>query len=229
MSGFRRRLMMARKQQGDSYDYITDGLKLHLDGMWNGGVGVHLDSTDTWVDLSQFGNDATTINGTQVTFGKDYASCANNDGFVSLVGIPAAHDLTVEVWFKSGFTGANRGVGCWGYGSPQRFSFSCWRNKLQYMRGGSLNGGVSFYDHAAFTYNKENTIFRLYNSGVETTTYTVDLTNTRDQTPAIGINVKFDSNTYSSGDIYMVRVYDRTLSAEEIAYNTALDNKRLGK
>lgn len=42
----------------DVNPYVTDGLVLYYDGIWNAGVGAHDASADIWKDLSATGNDA---------------------------------------------------------------------------------------------------------------------------------------------------------------------------
>lgn len=215
------------------YKYITDGLVLHLDGEWNGGVGKHLAYTDTWVDLSPMGHNATTINGTKIAFGKDYSDQTSADAFISYVGLPAAKDLTIEVWFKypSATSDFYKYVNCWNYNDDgtEVVTITLTPDYIQYWGGGGLNTGKPFYKHGAVTYNKTDQIFRLYSNGVETSNYSVNLTDGRKRIPVIGIGVRFQHNYYTNMKLYSLRVYNRTLSAEEIAYNTALDNKRLGR
>ena len=42
----------------DANPYVTDGLVLHYDGIWNVGIGTHDSSATTWKDISSTGNDA---------------------------------------------------------------------------------------------------------------------------------------------------------------------------
>ncbi len=42
----------------DANPYVTDGLVLHYDGIWNAGLGVHDAAATVWKDLSATGNDA---------------------------------------------------------------------------------------------------------------------------------------------------------------------------
>lgn len=224
---YRRHKMMASKEK---YEYITDGLVLHLDGKWNGGVGKHLDSTDTWVDLSPMGNDATSYKGGQIAFGKDYCHTAGTDAFISLVSQPACHDITIETWFRNNPSNHYAGVSCWGYNDgKERTTIAITPFQVQYYGGGGLNAGQRYYYRGTLTYNKANQVFKLYENGIEKVSYAANLTNGNRTIPAICIGLKSDTDFLQNIELYSVRVYDRTLSAEEIAYNAALDVKRLAK
>lgn len=208
-----------------AYEYITDGLLLHLDSIYNEGWGTHVSNTKTWVDLSENHNDAISIKNVGIDFADNYAIFKNTDGFKSPASIPAAHSFTFEIWFRSSFNGYF--VGNWGNSST--YSFNDNGKNFQYYGSSSpFNTGVGVTNHNAVTFDSVTKQIIIYKNGSVSGTYnniTLPATNNR-RTSAISINHKADNNTFSTGQIYCLRFYNRALTSEEISFNTSLDNSR---
>lgn len=231
MSEFRRRLMVAGMEE-IGYDYITDGLILHLDGKWNGGMGIHLSTTDTWVDLSPAGNDAQSINGTMISFAKDYGIFTSADGFLSYIGLGAGESLSIEMWKKRTF-GNRYCVGNWGFklNGTTTMSVASGDTYLQYYGASNFNTGKHLGLRYTFTYDKDSQTVKTYSDGIVTATYSMTLPTAANRaTPVFAINWKLDSNvSYNGGQLYMVRIYNRALTDEEVLHNYNTDNKRLSR
>jgi hypothetical protein len=205
--------------------YVQDGLISMWDGQYNTRAG-HNASTATWEDL--VGTNNMTINAG--TFLDKSYSCSTSRCATLAGAIPGV--ITMEVCCKRAAGSTN---------NPQVFNYN--RHKpgsnqqfiglsMSSAGGVSFKGGVSDYGLSVgfidYQYNI-NTYTCRHPSGESTLKKTI---NTVDQTSVVNITRRVDSNygissyytsssSYAfSGEIYSIRLYNRALTDEEIAYNS---------
>ena len=206
--------------------YITDGLFCMWDGEWNVGLGKHNSSTRVWTDI---------VNGLRLdiqfgSFTKDglfgTASQALNvislDDFSDLKSVLTATGCTVEVVCTPLSFDAH------GYSFYDIFMvysvgnshthifdwFRCHSNVFSLTSFGTIEEPISF---TAITYQSSPyPRDEMYINGFFKSRgfYTP-----QNPSSTFAIVIK--------GGIHCIRIYDRTLSAEEIAYNYEIDKVRL--
>jgi len=211
---------------------ITNKFTSGLVGYWTFN-GADIDwSTNTAYDRSGQGNNGT-IHGAKPAIGKvgqalefdginDYVDCGNGPS------LDITDAITVEAWVKSdtnknGRIVSKHGGGSYGWMLSQRGSDIEWRISTT---GSDWNGGftspssfkINAWYHIAATY--DGSYMRVYIDGVEDTggDFPVDLTGSINIAPAstqIG-RCELGGDIFS-GVIDEVRIYNRALSAEEIA------------
>ena len=223
MSILRRRLMMADH-------YVGGGLLLHLDGINNTGHG-HDPNPAVWADLSGNGHDATL---TRIVdgdlFGDRYMDgdfCWGNSDLIqrpSVMTVEVVADINTypypatlpEGWAvnNSIYVKTTYSVSCWGpggawvvYGDIQPLSLD-----------GRYTGGL-YYKACSGEGNP------IYLNGVQN----AELKNAGGGSRYIQLAHKNDQPTVViRARVYAVRVYDRVLSADEVAHNFAIDQRRFG-
>lgn len=218
--------------------YVTSGLIHHWDGIDNTGSG-HSTTTDVWKDLvGDF--DLTRQSSTQVTWGTDHAAIVAGSGsyFLSAVGnIEDPNGKTIEVviapsanvtstiiqpFFESG--NASNAIGkisiyndnTVGAKGQSGNTYSTGLSALTALR--SISATISSYQVSsvfvngteASLSNKTHSLTGSYNRMVVGESKTSD-----------------GNNGYQfSGKVYAIRIYNRNLSASEIAQNYATDVSR---
>ena len=221
--------------------YVQDGLILHWDGIDNAGRGTHDSTARVWKDLSGSGND-----GELTAMGSFAANRLTADRLVDGVYWSVKTKDAIE---KAGTMEAYL---TWTGGDPNTGG-TLWANYPteggSYLEGPAPNarvnhqaakyGEVGFYYgtavdfrwhtatvgepfYAAYVANEAGTSYEAYLNGAATgVTYA--------HTPkTAGISFNGFSGNYrrSTGAIYAVRLYSRSLTADEIAYNRAIDSLR---
>lgn len=221
MSILRRRLMMADH-------YVGGGLLLHLDGINNTGHG-HDPNPAVWTDLSGNGHDATlTRRFDGDLFGDRYLDGDLCWGESDLGNAPAV--MTVECVVRSitdPWSGPTEGLIISDANISTIYAISDW--------GAS---GWTQYSSLTDNLNREyaGQIFYKACSGTGNPVYFNGIQDDRlDNVPGgrsriIQLACKNDQKNERivRAQIYAVRVYDRVLSADEVAHNYAVDKARFG-
>lgn len=235
---------------GDPGDpIVTEGLVLHLDA---GKSASYPGTGTTWYDLTDNGNDATFHNG--VTFDASKAGGAvvldGSDDNASIPGngtLSNGDTYTWEIWFWIENGGWANNILLY-YGNALVWLSCAGRPPSDHCRqyinvGGSFSGtwlqfhtGKDAYPlppgpwlHVAYTYD----------SGTGYATQYMDGVNTGTQYWGLGTNTMFNAFTnlligstktsgsqVFSGDISIIRAYDKTLSDEQIAQNYEAQKSR---
>ena len=211
-------------------DYISDGLIMYLDGIYNTRNG-HSTTTDVWEDL--MGNyDLTVSNYSSYTWEDNHFIGLGNGGYLN-TGYTWQYfnslndDLTIEIvtYIDCDKTSPGyRGLVGWHMGS---YNGTVIQNDQGSMRMQTL-GFMPVTDAddqiATISYTR-------YNGSFLNGSWSVD-----DGTIWRGINSNYTvvfGNSYLqhrgwNDSIYCIRMYNRTLTPEEVAYNHSIDVERFG-
>lgn len=216
--------------------YITNGLIAYWDGIWNAGLGVHNSDATVWKDLV----------GTRDLTLTDKGGWTNN-AFVCKGSKKAAYnndDLdvmkgTIEVICK-----ANNASSCIVLGITGTPSNSFMRCLFAFV-----NHNNSYYVQVCGLNNQSNPakIFATSNDLLKQTLLSSVFTNlsftgfynaekiktkTNNEwsfanfDSTISVGGRKDTNYTFNGNVYIIRIYNRQLSEEEIKYNAAIDALR---
>lgn len=214
--------------------YVTDGLIAMWDGEWNAGGGVHDANATVWKDLSATGNDATlsqwaTWSGDSlVTDGTHYAALADAD---KLSGVRFAEIAYRRTLTRYGYVGlfAVKKIGPSDNASSLMMAFRSsafmagdhgrlvidgeYRNAA--INNVPLSGtiGVDYYVPKIYIDSSEGEIVADGEAWSQTTV------------GEIGGRYARAGNVYN-GEICSIRIYNRALTAAEIAANYAIDKQR---
>ena len=221
--------------------YVTNGLVVHFDGAENAGLGTHNPTADTWTDLSGNGNHGTVAAG----IGWTVNGWVNNaDGKPVLLTGTQARDVIATKTFTLEFAcrpSRKTTRECY-FGGYNTGGLS-----IEHNSGGKAEGQIRLYYNNAPNYDPDGSIVRqdanedavfslvsgsneqkLYKNGtlVYTGRSTVTATTLGQATYYIGgessrVNMAF------RGTFYSFRLYDRLLTADEVAQNVAADRARL--
>ena len=203
---------------------VTNGLVLALDA---GNIKSYVSGSTTWFDKSGRGNNGTLINGPTFssTNGGSIVFDGTNDGtdtnFNSALG-----DFTVCAWFKGINQGGTRRIvdknfqtGFWlGYQGGNHPSSSYWGGGI---RQTSPPYGIYIGPFPASTWNfismrRQGTIQTLYANGIDNS---ISQSVTSDLLSTDGLTVGYGGGEYMSGNISIVQIYNRALSASEVQQN----------
>lgn len=224
---------------------VTSGLVLNLDA---GNTDSYPGTGTTWTDLSGSGNHGTLANGP--TFSTNQIIFDGADDIVNLNGITnVSNNFTYEVWCRPTATHEIDGQGS-GYGntgtSGQRFILGAWFIDPGAGAGVSVGtNGVSTYEHTAGW--MPSTLVQ--SVAISSSVPTQIVLSYADRQPSLYINGAFSklgdvsgrtplyarvlsvgSGTYGAfqGGVYKVHVYNRSLSAAEVAKNFTALRTRFG-
>lgn len=208
--------------------YVTEGLMVYLDAIWNNGLGKHVSSTKTWKDLSGNGYDAT--GNKTISFSDNYADLIRNSSF-SVNNLAVSGGITIEL--VASFTDRNTSYFGWGQWGKNAFFFglanyNCLVRKSNHstqLLGSTYYGstaGVPVHGCLRFSGNKVELLGDLSLKGsVNSSDY-----------PSLeyfDLNYKRDVNTRACpGHAYSLRIYNRALTDDELASNYAIDIQRFG-
>ena len=200
-------------------DYIQDGLVAMWDGIENAGWGIHDPNATTWKDLvgdnditlvgGVFGDTALICNGTQ--YG------GHNDNVVNAVQIEIVANAKAykkRCWIAStGQSSSSKYTGFVGW-YDRGLCFGAFDTSREVVLGAT--------NSYSFVANTNNT----YENGtlVETVSGRADLT--PQAARGICIVVGGQKNNPLWCDIYSFRLYNRSLTPEEIQYNYNIDKRR---
>lgn len=243
--------------------YVTDGLALHYDGIYNAGMGEdHDNRAETWVQLVEEAEGDLTISGqTWDSAGLTVESTGVNEAELSSAIVTGEDGMTVEQVFS--IANVEEAMGQGGdYFYPIRVhmsdstsSFGNVRqdgptlNYYQFVTGNGANtvlnnGTLTNGDLVTMTMTSNGEQTRsVYRDGGTRKTHTFKATG--DYTAPANDHYSFNGvsipvNTVKTVDwtadngnkvtlektIYGLRVYDRELTADEVAQNAALDQAR---
>jgi hypothetical protein len=214
--------------------YITDGLIAMWDGEWNAGRGKHDPNTTTWVDLTGNGHDLTFHSITPV-FGDKYWDKATREGdartkgwafapdhsqeivvcvtnrhrYARLIGDFRGMDLAVE---EGGTSGPIGGYNTWFGDIPEIKSGFKWDLNQRMTLSLTVNSALDLNCYR----DGEQKVFHYKARGADT------------QTSDLIMCGRGDNQRGLAGRVYNIRIYNRSLTAAEVAHNYAIDKARFG-
>ena len=229
----RRRIMasigVGAKNRPTARDYVQDGLTHMWDGIENAGWGVHDDTTLTWYDLIGLVNP--TIKSGLNTWGSCYSklenSKSNRMNWYAATNISPVFIEAVFMVDGNPAGGVNGIVSAGANSSVRKPELMIVSAKGTLCFGGDNGRTTDISDRYGEIISAS---FRCLNDGK----WYVDGVL---QSVATGTQATNGSNVYLqigsawnglNGKIYCVRTYGRTLSAEEVAANYAIDKVRFG-
>ncbi len=221
-----------------SYDlgYVTNGLTAHWDAIDNQADGTHSASATTWVDL--VGGAAFAMSGT--TWGDEYcrfptaASCGSLSGSSLLAwDTTVSTARTVEVVLK--FDSATDNGICFMGTSGSKIAIGRYNNGTQWIVSTAsalmVNGTMNHTDFGSvsFGFVKGGVLegYLYNNTNAVTKASTSQSWGSANSTICVGSRSGGGSGMI--GNIYAVRIYDRLLTAEEVAQNYRADQDRFLK
>lgn len=218
--------------------YITDGLIAMFDGEWNAGGGVHDPNATTWKDL--VGGLEQKLIGA-IRFGENYIEkTAEGGGTSGLLSASLAATLngtnnTIEVVYSCVRDGNNQRYRLgssgtefmWTNGSNYWAVFYYSGSALKYILDVGKVVGNNVID--AFSLARNGGAFIGYNKGIKTREKTGE--NDVGTVASEGSTYKLISDAEAIYNVfqsktYSVRIYNRALTAAEVAANYAIDKKR---
>lgn len=233
--------------------YVEDGLILHLDAINNTGEGDsnHSNTSNIWKDLSGNGNDATLTNINQNDAESGWKNnCLQLDGIDDYAVIADSStmkptDQTIEIVFNRTGAGTNADyvaggnrkgrsiifVRWYGYtvelnniNSNNQFNISYGRRQGEYLtskRNATLNRKYQV------TMTTENNITKMYLDSAYDS-QKEQIPSTYSDMNKTNIGMWDGTKSYTKGNIYSIRMYNRALTQEEIENNYRVDQARFG-
>ena len=204
-------------------DYVQDGLVARWDGIDNAGLGLpHDDTATVWKDLVGT-RDLPLVEG-NAAFAENALQCLKRTSGYSAgpIASTCTDYQTIEVV-------CDRASGNYEFvfnsGAANRI-FSFTKAKVQGVDGGSAYVTATNRTTWTFTYSG-NSISAAYENGTAITANGTDKWQSGNDVLAIGNTPGYAPNGYPyCGRVYAIRLYDRVLDADEIAYNCAVDQAR---
>lgn len=236
-------LSKASSAEDENITYVKDGLALWLDGIDNGGEGVHLTDLTEWKDLSGNGcnfalNDVTATDKAVCFNGSSSYGRISNDNLATL--LTGLKERTVEVVCKLnntsnvqviflglGNTGVSNGsAGLWYRPASSGFKVTSYSNKPVPVSD-NITEACSY---SIVFGNSDSNDYSFYQNG-NAMSLASSATGTMANLTATTIGARLYSGSYGyfmNGEIYSIRVYDRQLTESERLQNLMLDRKRFG-
>ena len=237
----------------NAFSYIQKGLAACYDGIENAGAGVHDPNATTWMDLTGHGNNGTVASG--ITWAANGWVCTGGVPTPIVVG-PGVAAVTGSEYFTMEFTGTRattgRGVLFGQYAINYGVNMEYAGNgtgatdnslRLHFLRG--LDGAVTLDqrttrasltyangDSATLALTTAPTERGLWKNGVlgtfSDTTRSADeiINRVTDCDSCIGGDFRGGYGVTFIGTCNAFRLYDRVLTADELAINTAVDAVR---
>ena len=222
----------------DSSSYVTNGLIAQWDGIDNAGTGTHDPTATSWKDLRGNLDMALTAQGSWTNGAALYVA----GGVAGAQGASATPEYkTIEIVFKmtdpSGRIIFNSGLPSSGVVSPRMVVVDTYSNgdKCLYFNGAVTDKCLSWsldreeLCFAAATYDDSMVSNVYFNGAVKADDVRDNQWGAGEGKVAVGGRA-ISNSTYNSypwmGEIYAIRLYDRVLTAEEIAANCAIDKAR---
>lgn len=223
-----------RRVMGGKEDtYIQNGLVFWIDGIWNKSIGVHDDNMLYLNDLTN--NHQITWTG-NVSFETNGAYFDTNvfASFYSDYIVNAINDdkATVEILIKPISKGKGSNAGYFAFCKNVR-GFWCWDNPSYALSGFSYRTDGYTQVNSAWTtprysfhilLNNNKFVIRGQN-GIIIQKNAVNKQIVNDNLCLIG-SLFGDLNSAANFVLHSIRVYDRTLTQEELSHNFELDKKR---
>ena len=222
--------------------YVTDGLVLHYDGIKNSGTEHNSDAT-TWKDLSGNGNDGKLVGGSwqdnHLTLdGTNYVQAVKNNPVFN--GIDGSPDMTVEVISKKTVRSYGDLIAFTHVPDKGRFYMDLWSARednrayeiLYYYKDGSFLNQISYTDIPlntinSISYGKQSTRYFSYVNGMQKDSRNSNESiGWKNNDLYIGRSINDDYGYFFIGEVYSVRIYNRTLTEAEIKQNYEIDKER---
>ena len=224
------------------YDYVTNGLVVWYDGADNAGVGVHDGATSIWTDISGNGRDAT-LNANLGWVANGWTNNANcypvalgTAANTAVANVLNSNTFTVEFMARPTRTNSRENY----FASYNTGGFGIEHNSSSKTLGQIrlwFNGNPDYDtdvtqvagESAVFTVVANASSQKLYKNGQLAFTGTRSIANNKMLATAtyyIGNDASRPNNAFK-GTFHSFRVYNRQLTAEEVAQNAAADRARL--
>jgi hypothetical protein len=213
---------------------VTDGLVLYLDAA---NPNSYVSGSTTWRDISRGGNNGTLVNGP--TFNSANGGSIVFDGtndYTTLSSYPVPDNFSYSIWVKN--NGGGRAIVMSNganyldinFGSTIMFSLifsngsgGFVQNLITSAFGVIASLGV--WAHYSFTYNRQQAKLYLNGSEVASSNYTLAPYNL---TTSFTIG-QYDGGSFNlNGNISIVQLYNRALSATEVRQNYNATKTRFG-
>ena len=218
--------------------YITDGLIAMWDGEWNVGFGKHNSESSIWVDLSGNKNDLTTISG---SFGDNYFDGRGKNSAQKIGGILNIQTIECVILtynLNEGSTVA-RNIIVSGISDGNSYGKTLTLNKVGLWTNVQPNGIVCIRFMGQYANNQvyhisaryENDSYHILVNGnqIESTGSTMPLMGYQ---PGNRISIGYRQKVGGVGDydgagyIYIIRLYEKPLTEEEVLHNYKVDKER---
>lgn len=205
-------------------NYVTSGLVLWMDGIDKG-------PDDTaWVDKvssKEFTNSGATFNDNNVEFNGTSDYLYNYNSYTP----PASGSATIEVVFETTSTNSQAIFMPKSGGTRPAYFFNPTNGSI-YMAGGSTAKRnlytASFSTNTKYSSSVSNA--RAYLNGnaltASTTNYIAGAVNNYNYIGKRRVDSSTDPKNFFAGKIFSIRIYNRQLTADEVAANLAVDNAR---
>jgi len=210
-------------------DYVQDGLVAMWDGIENAGWGKHDPNATVWKDL--IGENDIGGFSSETHFGSSYFITGNKKNCASFESYDAGAIKTVEIVIKSAgydaivivcFSGSGYANRWFGLRANKTFNFA--------QRGdcATVASPTSVHYYAGTSSSELTDLVpfsALYLDGVPVNKITNGMSWMGE---GIGGSFNTVATEYSSSNIYSIRLYERELTATEIAHNYSVDKARFG-
>lgn len=211
--------------------YIQDGLVAMWDGIENAGWGVHDANATVWRDL--IGSLDITIPSSATIADKYLKMTSGSTSSVNTFTIDTTSDYAVELVFAAGDSHETADWVRWRFGYLLGASFA-----TQYFKFGNYWGGNRVFNTPA-TYNRDSSTLST-DGRVVTATFNIKQSESKFDIYYNGAKRYVDQSTDSTKSAYKIEfitgeraqytfranIYNRLLSASEIAYNYSIDKAR---
>ena len=230
-------------------DYVVGGAQLHLDGIDNVGVGVHNDSATVWKDISGNGRDATLTTGGAIAWTNDGYVFAGDAYFRTSASFALGTIYTMQMlvdWKRDDMQNGDRmllapkggtadGAIWWKNGDGNIF----FRGDNAFGSAWSACPGISKPLTATYLTSLRDGNRAAITTGTAypTTTGTKGLANSiidwfegaKNNPASAGnwtVGADYQGNQRISAGVKSVRLYDRMLTEDELAWNRNVDSAR---
>jgi hypothetical protein len=219
---------------------ITDNLVLCLDAANPKSYG---GSGTTWRDLSGRGNTGTLVNGVGYSSANkgSLSFDGSNDEVTTTTQFTNPQTFSIGVWFKTsvasgnkiiGFESSQTGTGTVSYdrqiwiGTDGKLKFGIWTGNTTTVTS-PLTYNDNNWHYAVGTYGGEGTTMRLYVDGISVATASGNSVSYNGYWRIAGYK-SWDVSGYFPGNISVVQVYNKGLSASEVKQNYNATKSRYG-
>ena len=216
---------------------VSTNLLLHLDA---GNSASYPGSGSTWTNLVSAGMKGSL--GAGVTYSAaDGGSLAFNGGPTAVVTITTAstvtsitNNITIETWYKASTrqprlvaTGAGSNGFCFGYFSTTGTAWKVSKYGKVDLSAGTIPSNTSTWHQAVLVYSSTEGTSVYIDGALSGSTSPVNTATIIASAPATMYIGRVET-TYHSGNISVVRIYNKVLSASEIQQNFNANRSRYG-
>lgn len=218
--------------------YITDGLVAMWDGEWNAGGGVHDATATTWKDIA--GADTTGANDLIIASDNTWGEKCLNKINLTQASAYNSTPITGVKTFEFVIGIDNPSSTSWAYpitlgahfNEPENRIIQLWARGVNTIQGRFGQDGFSLPEMTntiptilavQFTYGSDNLANLCMVNGTQRAPVA-----RRDQAGGFsgGVNLVYNASYQNNQRYYVIRVYNRALTAAEIAANYAIDKAR---